>query len=451
MIELVCTGCGAKGGNAAPYACPNSGHGDVDHVLSRRVAPGTSLEVFDDPNPFLRFRSRFFYSDLARGAGLDDAQVVEVARGLDESIARVDGHGFRDTPVHVASELTEALGVPFEVILKDETQNVSGSHKARHLMGVALHLEIAERLKLRPERGELAISSCGNAALGAAVVARAANRDLRVFVPTWADAGVVEKLISLGAKVEPCERTGGAHGDPCTLRMREVVRAGAVPFSCQGSDNGLAIEGGMTLGLELATQAGILGKTLDRIFVQVGGGALLSSTIQALHEAKTLGMIDRLPRIHAVQAAGAAPLARAHGRLLELLADDEPDALDDAAHGRPIPAAIVDRILSKAASHRSRLMWPWDDPSSIAHGILDDETYDWLWILRGMLETGGRPVTVSEELLLRANELGRRATGIRACATGTSGLAGLIAHQDQIEAHETVALLFTGRDRTEQA
>ena len=31
------------------------------------------------------------------------------------------------------------------------------------------------------------ISSCGNAAIGAAVVARAARRRLRVFIPTWAD------------------------------------------------------------------------------------------------------------------------------------------------------------------------------------------------------------------------------------------------------------------------
>ena len=37
------------------------------------------------------------------------------------------------------------------------------------------------------------------------------------------------------------------------------------------------------------------------------------------------------------------------------------------------------------ASHRSQFMWPWEEPPhSVASGILDDETYDWLAILRGV-------------------------------------------------------------------
>ena len=59
--------------------------------------------------------------------------------------------------------------------VKDETGNVSGSHKGRHLMGVLIQLAVIERLGLaRPgRRRDLAIASCGNAALAAAVVAGA--------------------------------------------------------------------------------------------------------------------------------------------------------------------------------------------------------------------------------------------------------------------------------------
>ena len=53
-------------------------------------------------------------------------------------------------------------------------------------------------------------------------------------------------------------------------------------------------------------------------------------------------------------------------------------------------------------------MWPWEsEPKSIATGILDDETYDWLAVVGGMLRSGGRPVVVYEERLAEANELGR--------------------------------------------
>jgi threonine synthase len=90
-------------------------------------------------------------------------------------------------------------------------------------------------------------------------------------------------------------------------------------------------------------------------------------------------------------------------------------------------------------------MWPWEsEPTSIATGILDDETYDWCAVVTGMLETGGWPVVVSEEQLRQANELARSATVIDVDPTGSAGLAGLMeASQDE----EQVAVLFTGKRR----
>src|SRR5690606_22787469 len=100
--------------------------------------------------------------------------------------------GERDTPVWV----------------KDETGNVGGSHKARHLAGILLHLRAAELLGIAPttQRPPLAIASCGNAAIAAATLARRLGWPLRVFVPTWASATVLATLEELGAAVTPCER-----------------------------------------------------------------------------------------------------------------------------------------------------------------------------------------------------------------------------------------------------
>ena len=95
-------------------------------------------------------------------------------------------------------------------------------------------------------------------------------------------------------------------------------------------------------------------------------------------------------------------------------------------------------------------MWPWETtPHSIAHGILDDETYDWLAVTEGMLATGGLALVVSEAILAEAHRLSREHTGIRAEPTGTAGLAGLIQMQRAglIGPGESSAVLFTGVER----
>jgi threonine synthase len=276
-------------------------------------------------------------------------------------------------------------------------------------MGLALQLEVAERLGHRLD-APLAIASCGNAALAAAVVAPAANRPHRVFVPTSADENVVTRLRALGAEVTRCVRGEGVAGDPSYLAFRAAVAAGAVPFTCQGGDNGLTLDGGRTLGYELAVQ---LRQPLDRLYVQVGGGALASATFSALGEAVRLGWMKALPTLHPVQTRGGFPLYRAWERLVAW----------SSSHGAPVGDAIA-----YAAGHRSEFMWPWEEePKSIAHGILDDETYDWLAIVRALAESGGAPVLVDEAQLEEANLLGR-GWGIDVDPTGSSGLAGYLAN-----------------------
>ena len=95
-------------------------------------------------------------------------------------------------------------------------------------------------------------------------------------------------------------------------------------------------------------------------------------------------------------------------------------------------------------------MQPWDEaPHSVATGILDDETYDWRAVVEGMLMTGGRPLVVSEELLLEANQLAVSATGIQVNPTGSAGLAGLLELRRSGAIGNTgrAAVLLTGIQR----
>jgi threonine synthase len=437
----------------------------VDHVLARHLSlAGASPPDTGSNNPFIRYRERLHSWQRARAGGMSDAAFVALVERLDEAVKAGEGCGFQITPFGEAPGLGAALG--FEpgggVWVKDETRNVSGSHKARHLFGIALHLEVSEALGLTPPTPpRLAIASCGNAALAAAVVARALGRKLDVFVPSRAEAPVRKRLAALRADIHACERTEGISGDPCYQAFHRALGEGALPFSCQGPDNGLTIEGGETLGLEVVSAMRAEGAPLDRWFVQVGGGALASACIQALKQSLALGALPSLPRLHAVQTRGAFPLRRAWERFVDVLAGPGTSkAFPEASPGDDFRTAEAARDAVRAgkleaarryaATHRSEFMRPWEsEPRSVAEGILDDETYDWLELCVGMCETGGWPLVVSEESLLDAHRLAHAASTCRPSHTGSAGLAGLIdlRRAGAVGPGERVAVLFTGVER----
>jgi threonine synthase len=364
-----------------------------------------------DPHPFLRYRDRLDSHAVALAGGMSDDRFVAIVEDLDAAVAAVDGHGMRITPTIEMPQLAAAADLEVDLRVKIEVDQVGGSHKARHLFGVALHL-LVEEASGAAAAEPLAIASCGNAALAAGVISRALDRPLRVFVPVWADRTIVERLDDLGADIRVCERREGEVGDPCYLRFSEAVASGARAFSVQATDTPSTIDGGRTIGWELADQA----PDLDAIYVQVGGGALATATSLGLGEV----------RLHPVQAAGCAPLRRAWDRL---------------APGFDFGAA---------AERSDEFMWPWEtEPASAASGILDDVTYDWLPLLARTHATGGEPIVAPEATIVRAHQLATGATDIPVSATGSAGLAGLLTAPPA--AGTRVAVLFTGVEREEGA
>jgi Threonine synthase len=225
-------------------------------------------------------------------------------------------------------------------------------------------------------------------------------------------------------------------GDPTYLRLLAAVAEGAVPFTCQGNLNAFAVEGGETLGFEMASAVGQLDgpSRIDRVVIQVGGGALASSVIAGFANAGEATMTLNQPQFDTVQTRGAFPLARAHERVAARVTSGE----------------TIEAALAFAANHRPEFMWPWEEtPHSIAHGILDDETYDWRAVVAGMLRTGGAPIVVDEATLHAANDLARASTGIDVDHTGSSGLAGLLhlARTGALDPDENVVVCFSGITR----
>lgn len=468
---------------------------------------------------FRRYARRLEAHRLVERGAITEAELIEAVEAVDEAVAAVEGRGFEVTPFAPQPELARAVGLDpsVELWVKDETGNVSGTHKARHLFGVALAHRLAEATPeashhpgdsrgpgairdsgdsrgseaprdpvasrgpddSRGSEAPYAIASCGNAALAAAVLARAVGRALDVYVPVWANPAVVDHITELGGRVVRCPRADGVLGDPAHHAMQAAVAAGAVPFSCQGTDTPTTIDGARTLAYEmvdalaaaatdpgpaalaadpgsdaLAADASDSGPDalaadapdsgpdamaaddrpgsarLDRVFVQVGGGALATALVTGLAACEGL---DRLPVIHAVQPVGNHPLVRAWDRVAAEITGQPPPA-DNRARAAaaagmgPLGDEAVRVVTARLAANPQRYMTPWEtEPVSYATGILDDVAYDWTAVVEAMLRSGGHPVVAGEDDLRLAHRLARLHTGIDVCPTGAAGLGGLLA------------------------
>jgi threonine synthase len=393
----------------------------------------------DSPNPFIRYRWLLDSYRKAIGRGWSDADFVSLVSRLDQAVGEVGGTGFEMTPLTREPALAGAASLPTDLMwVKDETSNVGGSHKGRHLFGVLLHMAVDNEIE-----GELAIASCGNAAVAAAVMARAAGRQLRVFIPTWADADVVSMLKTLDATIEIAERRKGETGDPTVLRMLEAVATGSVPFSVQGTITPATIDGGRTIGWELAEQlsrARVSGKVA--LFVQVGGGALAASMWRGINDGIRQQWLDADLVLHTVQTEASAPLNRAW-RSLQSEMEAEPLLDHDD---------LIDLAVSVANNEPHRFMWAWEDVgASAASGMVDDVTYDWLPVMEAMLRSEGQAKVVTEQMILRANQIARSHTGINVDHTGSAGLAGLLDPTvvASLDRGTHVVVFFTGIERHE--
>ncbi|MGA1362228.1 MAG: PLP-dependent lyase/thiolase [Ilumatobacteraceae bacterium] len=422
VTGMVCAACGAAvpiGANV--LTCPRSSATDRHHVL-HFVSDVEPFRPEESDNPFLAYRRWLAADAFGEAVGVPEHDRISLIEELDARVAAVAGTGFRRTPLARDGALSQLLGFSDAggVWVKDETQNVAGSHKARHLFTELLQLVFAERAGVSAwsvgERPRLAIASCGNAAIAASTLARAVDWPIDVFVPPSASETVIAELERLGADIRICpRRDDDPAGDPCVLRFREATARGSVPFGVQGTENVWCRDGGRTIGWEITD---VMDHRADRVFVQVGGGAFAACVGDSF---RTSGLH---PRLHAVQAEGCAPLARAWERAL---------ATGGAAG---------------AGRRWDVCMWPWgDEPHSMADGILDDETYDWVGVVEAMASTGGSPVVASEANIVSAHRLGWDYTSIRVSATGTAGLAGVIAMREQIADDENVVVIFSGVQR----
>jgi len=406
----------------------------------------------DSANPFIVHRRQLDVHAYALAQGLGDDDYIALVEQTDARIKAVDGVGFVTTPMSQL-DLSAELGGSGAVWAKIETGAVGRSHKARHLFGLALRLLIDEAgLDREPsESPDLAIASCGNAAIGAAVVARALKRRLRVFVPSAADPVVINELDGLNADITRCPRDPAVAGDPCVVALDAAIAQGAQAFTVQGPRCPDVLDGGRTLGLELAAQLDELTVVPASIYIQIGGGALAGAVMDGLERAWPG---RSLPRFHPVQARDAHPYVAGWRRIAAAVLANPPGDGPDTDRG--MAAALSSRLargeIDATLNEHRALMTAWPDPpESVASGILDDVTYDWVPVMRHQIATGGWPILVDESVFSAAAVVAAAQASPPPDETGAAGLAGLLQHHrdrsEQGPVAEPAVVILTGAAR----
>ncbi|MEZ4587879.1 MAG: threonine synthase [Gemmatimonadales bacterium] len=200
-----------------------------------------------------------------------------------------------NTPLLHREALNRFAGLG-ELLFKHEGQNPTGSFKDRGMTVGATH---AARLGV----GAVACASTGNTAASMAAYAAQAGLTAVVLVPEGRIAlGKLAQTVAYGAKILAVR----GDFDAC---LRLVDEGGqALGLYLLNSINPFRLEGQKAIVLELLDQLGW--NPPDWIVLPAGNLGNLSAFGRALSEARALGLIDRLPRLAAIQAAGAAPFAK---------------------------------------------------------------------------------------------------------------------------------------------
>ena len=303
------------------------------------------------------------------------------------------GEGF--TPLIDTPRLAAELGVR-RVLVKDESQNPTGSFKAR---GLAMAVARAWELGIT----DVALPSAGNAGSAAAAYAAAAGITAHVAVPRDTPRPILEETRALGAELTLV--------DGLITDAAKVIAAGCAQhgwFDLSTLKEPYRVEGKKTMGYELFEQLG--GRLPDAIVYPTGGGTGLVGMWKAFEEMQTLGWIgDERPRMISVQATGCAPIVRA-----------------------------FDSGLTSAE--------PWENAETYASGLRVPRAVGDFLILAAVRASGGAAVAVSDEAMAGAVQVIGRTTGIFSAPEGgaTAAAIPLLLSSGHIRPDDEVVLFNTG-------
>lgn len=256
--------------------------------------------------------------------------------------------------------------------------------------------------------------SSGNAGASLAAYAARGGIEAEIYVPAYASPNKLAQIAVYGARLVtvegPRERAAQA--------VQEAATKGA--YYASHYYNPFTLEGLKTIAYEIWEQLGgpctcHTGQVRapDNLILPAGHGTLLLGAYRGFKHLLTAGLIERLPRLFAVQAEHCAPFYEAFKR-----------GLDDAC--------------------------PIKKNETIAEGISIARPVRGRQLIAAVRETGGAVLAVSDDETLRSrDELARR--GLYVEPTSAVAIAALLQLRGLIGPEATTVVPLTGSGLKSQA
>ena len=254
-------------------------------------------------------------------------------------------------------------------------------------------------------------ASSGNAGAALAGMAASAHMPAVVFAPYTAPEAKVAQLLIYGARVLLVK---GTYDQAFELSLAASKEFGW--YSRNTGYNPFTAEGKKTASLEICEQLTQLQPTPnhktwnapDRIFVAVGDGNIITGIWKGLRDLKSLGWIEKMPKLMGVQAEGAAACYNAWKAGTEVITPVDAHTISD----------------------------------SISVGL----PRDGIRAIRAVRETKGAYITVSDDEVLAAMRQLARDEGVFGEPAGVTGYAGLAktVRDNLVDRDEQVVVVVTG-------
>jgi len=271
------------------YTCPNCGgllevHHDVKALRQR--SPGSWMRLLN---------GRTGTTEWPYGSGVWAMKEWVVPDLRDDNVVSMyEGN----TNLFWAERLGQQLGVP-DLWVKMSGNSHTGSFKD---LGMTVLVSVVKQMMANgsPVRA-VAAASTGDTSAALSAYAAAAGIPAIVFLP--------QDKVSPAQLIQPI--ANGAHVlaletdfDGCMRIVKEMIKDNSIYLA--NSMNSLRIEGQKTVGIEIVRQFDW--EVPDWIIIPVGNLGNISALYKGLNLLRELGIISKMPRLVAAQAAKANPL-----------------------------------------------------------------------------------------------------------------------------------------------
>ncbi len=296
------------------------------------------------------------------------------------------------TPLYEAKRIREDLDVPY-LWIKDDGRNPTASLKDR---ASAIAIVKAQELGKKV----VTCASTGNAASSLAGASASVGLKNYIFVPRTAPKAKIAQLLVFGATVLAVK---GSYDEAFDLSIKATEKFGW--YNRNTAFNPYMVEGKKTVALEIIEQMNF--EVPDYVFVSVGDGCIISGVAKGYRDMLSLGFIDKMPKLVAVQAEGCKPIV-------------------DAVNGDGTVKFVK--------------------PDTIADSIAVGIPRNRVMAVRDVKESGGFGIAVSDEEILSAIKYLGSTQGIFAEPAGATGFAGMLKalKEGKISKNDKIVVIVTG-------